>query len=569
MASHSLDAPGRRNVHDWMTFVRGDAHILSRRPQLIFQQAANQPDPTAPAGAAARRFEAGLEARPWLRWVNKPAGPSACLATYQGHEGFVMACDLSPNGKLLVSGTDENRLVIWDALTGSRRSTLLVDDPVRTCAFSPDGTRIAVTLGDGDLMLLEAMTGATLWVRPGREPHAASCAFVRHGGGLVSATSDRTLEMLDVDTGAVLATFSGHRSGIRCCAAAAKENVIVSASQDGEVKIWEAGSQAALFSFTIEGAPIAFSGDGRQAASMTDEGVLRLWEVATGRPLKDLPCQDCHLTSAAFSPDNGMIVTGGRDGRIRLWDACGGGQLTSVGGHRDQVDALAFTPDGAHIVSGSWDGTVKLWKTLNLVDPLAPGKHQERVNVCRFSPDGQRIVSGASDGEVKLWDGSSGRNIADLARHSGGVTDCEFSADGTQIRSQAAGEKDRRWDVARSCELVQAPGAAPSPWESYPRIKRGDPEDREEGFWYLSLPGGAGIAAAYDLILKVFETTSITFLDWLRTNGRCEYVQEEWITDLDVSPDGRRLVVGFADGSLHLLRLEGLEATRWPSRCGT
>jgi hypothetical protein len=52
---------------------------------LLFQQAANQPDATAPARAAHARMTAGREARPWLRNVNKPQSRSARLMTLAGH----------------------------------------------------------------------------------------------------------------------------------------------------------------------------------------------------------------------------------------------------------------------------------------------------------------------------------------------------------------------------------------------------------------------------------------------------------------------------------------------------
>jgi len=66
----------REQLEDWLNFIRGESHILRARPGLLFQQAANQPDQTAPGLTAQQRYNSGFEKRPWLQWVNKSQSPS-------------------------------------------------------------------------------------------------------------------------------------------------------------------------------------------------------------------------------------------------------------------------------------------------------------------------------------------------------------------------------------------------------------------------------------------------------------------------------------------------------------
>ncbi|HXZ70479.1 MAG TPA: hypothetical protein VEH31_06320, partial [Streptosporangiaceae bacterium] len=96
----------------------------------------------------------------------------------------------------------------------------------------------------------------------------------------------------------------------------------------------------------------------------------------------------------AFSPDGKTLATSSQDGLVRLWDVATGRQIGDpLAGQSSEVGALVFSPDGKTLAAGSFDDTVRLWHVAYLVDIVpqlcaSAGRSLTRAEWARYVPPG-------------------------------------------------------------------------------------------------------------------------------------------------------------------------------------
>jgi WD40 repeat protein len=114
-------------------------------------------------------------------------------------------------------------------------------------------------------------------------------------------------------------------------------------------------------------------------------------------------------TGMAFSPDRKLLATGGYDGMIRIWDMATGTTTRVLAGHDSYVFDIAWSKDGKYLASsGSWDRTVRVWNPANGQLLRTHRDLPHYVRFVRWSPDGNRLAAcGGTSGWIWTWDVAS------------------------------------------------------------------------------------------------------------------------------------------------------------------
>ena len=264
--------------------------------------------------------------------------------------------------------------------------------------YSPDGTRLAVGCSSG-VWLYDSTTGRPIaLMRDGNTFNARSVAYSPDGGMLAFA-AEGIIGVWDAVTGEL-------RNILRAKYGSA----------------WHA----------------AFSSDGRTIAT-SDEDVVRVWDTETGELRHTL--QRGHeegfgnVWCLAFSPDGRTLASGhislgvghsARNGIIRLWDAATGElQNTFSEGVRRPL-RLAFSPDGRTLAVGhlAWAFGAGAWGWVTLRN-AATGElkhelqgHAGGVYNLAYSADGRTLASGS---DIDEWGPQQGHHGTYLGRSDGGA----------------------------------------------------------------------------------------------------------------------------------------------------
>jgi WD40 repeat protein len=147
---------------------------------------------------------------------------------------------------------------------------------------------------------------------------------------------------------------------------------------------------------------VRFSADGKLLASASWDGVIKVWEAASGKPLQTLAAHPGgNWIGLALSPD-GVLASGGVDHSVKIWNWAEGTVQKILQGHTGPVMCVCWSPDGKVLASGSQDGTAKLWDAQS-GQLLATYELGDQGLHVQFTPDGKYIVTGGWNPPLKMW----------------------------------------------------------------------------------------------------------------------------------------------------------------------
>src|SRR5262249_6328623 len=213
--------------------------------------------------------------------------------------------------------------------------------------------------------------------------------------------TDGTIRGWEGDPRATLPVLRGHTSYVYPVIFSPDGRWIASGGWDNMVRLWDARSGEACAEPLDNGdvvKTLAFSPDGSRLMSARQDR-LQVWEVATGRRLKEIQVPAPNILAVEFRPDGATLAALDGSGGATVVDAAtGAGAPPPRLGATHDAKALAYSPDGRWLAGASADQKTVCLFDAHTYEPSAqfPG-HEGVIRAVTFSPDSRRLASCSSD----------------------------------------------------------------------------------------------------------------------------------------------------------------------------
>ena len=308
----------------------------------------------------------------------------------------------SPVGDLLASGGRERVIRFWDPATGKELRQLLgPDQGVAAVAFSPDGKLLAGAGRDAIVYLWDAVTGKEVRRLEGHKREAVALAFSAKGDVLaVGDTMD--IRLWDVAGGKLLQTLHGTVGLVESVALSPDGRTVAGAGMG----IWATDTGKLVHEAPAKNpyaGAVVFSKDGKYLITVGQEATV-VWETATGKKVDRLTGAGNRRPCAALSPDGQLLAIGGEDGVVRLWDWAAAKEVRQICRLALPVHTVAFSRDGKTLACGGNWGTIRLWDVATGKPKETVPGHQEGLTSVVYAPGAARIATTGWDGTVRLWE---------------------------------------------------------------------------------------------------------------------------------------------------------------------
>jgi WD40 repeat protein/predicted Ser/Thr protein kinase len=435
------------NVRDQARAAETEARLARNAARMAAARELEVKDPTAMA-VLLRELEPPGVPRGWSELASK-ALQSPLAREVRAWDAMVFAAAWSPDGRRAAVGLGDGSLRIWTIGDPAEPRILRGHDQgIEALAWSPDGARVATASIDQTARIWRVDGASPPVILRGHHDEVYAVAFSADGTRVVTGANDRTARIWNADGSGPATVLGGHEQAVTAVGFAPDGTRVVTGCSDGMVRVWRADGTLALALRGHEARVLsaAFSPDGTRLATSSHDGTVRVWRADGAGPARVLRGHDGPVRSVAWSADGSRLATGGADQTARVWTLDDSADPVALRGHTGWVVSASWSPRGDAVLTASNDQTTRVFALAGATAhaPLLLRGHDASVMTTRWSRDGQQLISGSLDGIARVWDLRS-HSVVVLRGHAGPIVDVTLDRGRTHAATASDDRTARVW----------------------------------------------------------------------------------------------------------------------------
>ncbi|XP_063952437.1 telomerase protein component 1-like isoform X2 [Lytechinus pictus] len=413
--------------------------------------------------------------------------------TLKGHRGLVSGCISDSKGVNLASCGWDCRVLIWDGRSGKQTSDITEPRPISCLSYHPEGKLLVTGSWDATLKIWDTFNKKRVAILRGHRSSVRAVTYSPTGRHIASASLDGAVKLWSADTGTQVGSLCGHSQPINHIAFSQSGRELVTVSNDHKTKVWSGnlGKQLATFKGKDQSASTqaTFSTDGEFVAMGYHSGEVKVIEVASKREVFASVLRESRVKGIAWlddSKDGLAVLVGYESGHaviikgvekskptvvplkanhaaitslaysnathtaavtydnmcVALWSY----PLAAKAGAKNGIPptnllhpkcngvitCCTFSPSGDRLVLGTRDAMLFVYKVWGLNPESQPALHLDNchkdwINSCAWSPATDVLATASNDSTIKLWDMKTGKVKSHLKGHQAAVYSVAFS----------------------------------------------------------------------------------------------------------------------------------------------
>ncbi|ROL61443.1 VWA domain-containing protein, partial [Bacteroidetes/Chlorobi group bacterium ChocPot_Mid] len=359
--------------------------------------------------------------------------------TLSGHSARVNCLDFSKDSTRLISGGNDRTTRLWDLTTKKQIKPIGALGYVYSTKFSPDGKKIYSNSSDKQINVYDGLTGNNIANKSLDDYY--TLAVCPDGKAIACAEQNSITIKSSTDLTDSLIFSKGHRGSISFMEISNDNKTIGTVGADTTIKVWDANNKKIIRTIPTNKIVLSFGMDasasyvGALLRINTNQSVVNIWEVSTGRLIQTLPDSPSLWNKIAINPDGNIIACGYKSGgRVDLINLKTGltQRILTDDAKIDPILSIAFSSDGQRIICSS-DNKIFMW---DVFGGKFIGYIQAQTTYSLFSPTLETFTSIGSN--LELWDSFTGRIINQIPNKDN-ISTITYSPDGVWLASGAKG----------------------------------------------------------------------------------------------------------------------------------